>query len=571
MLVLGFIIAWYAYDLPDLDKIAPPARKISITLLDSKGVKFAAYGDIYGDPLEFFEVPKHLVQAIIATEDKRFFAHRGFDVKALFRALITNVRAGGIKQGGSTITQQLAKNIFLKPDRTLRRKVQELLLALWLEAHFSKEQIFTLYINRVYLGSGTFGVDAASIRYFGKSARKINLHEAAVIAGLLKAPSRYSPLRSAEAAEKRARVVLSAMVKSKFINVETANYLSKIHLKLTKSLTQNRATLYFSDWVLQRLEGLIGKIGADLVVYTTMDSQMQKVAQRGIRTTIDKYGNSKRIEQAALVAMTPNGAVRALVGGYSYGKSQFNRAFQALRQPGSAFKLFVYLSALENGMMPDHSIIDRPVTIGKWSPRNYGGKYRGMVTVRESIARSINTVAVQITENIGRGKVIAMARRLGITSDIKSHPSLALGVSEVSLFELTAAYSVIANGGHSVWPHAITEIRNRDNDVLYRRMASRSMVLVQPDIVRYADDLLHSVVLRGTGKAANPGWRVAGKTGTSQQFRDAWFVGYSDELVAGVWMGNDNGSPMNRVTGGAHPAWVWKQFMQRVYSKAAFN
>ncbi len=571
LIVLGVIIAWYAYDLPDLDKIAPPTRKISITLLDSNGVKMAIYGDIYGDPLEFSEVPKHLVQAIIATEDKRFFMHRGFDVKALFRALLTNVRAGEIKQGGSTLTQQLAKNLFLKPDRTLRRKVQELLLALWLEAKFSKEQIFTLYINRVYLGSGTYGVDAASRRYFGTSARKIGLHEAAVIAGLLKAPSRYSPLRSAEAAKKRAKVVLSAMVKSKFISVETANYLAKTPLKLSKSLSQSQTHFYFSDWVLRRLEGFVGAITTDLVVYTTMDSQMQRIAQRGIRKTIDRYGRSRKIGQAALVAMTPNGAVRTLIGGYNYGKSQFNRAFQALRQPGSAFKLFVYLAALENGMAPGDSIIDRPLSVGKWRPRNYGGKYQGTVTLRDAIAKSINTVAVRITEKVGREKVIELARRLGITSDMKSHPSLALGASEVSLFELTAAYSVIANGGYSVWPHAITEIRNRDDEVLYRRVASASAVLVKPHIVRQADDLLHSVVLRGTGKAAHPGWRVAGKTGTSQQFRDAWFVGYTGDLVTGVWMGNDNGSPMKRVTGGGHPARLWKKFMQRVNTKTTFD
>ncbi|MEE2661509.1 MAG: PBP1A family penicillin-binding protein [Pseudomonadota bacterium] len=557
--------------MPELDKIAPPIRKISITLLDTRGEKFAMYGDIYGDPLEFSEVPKHLVQAIIATEDKRFFEHSGFDVKALFRALITNVRAGEIKQGGSTLTQQLAKNIFLKPDRTLRRKVQELLLALWLEAKFSKEQIFTLYINRVYLGSGTYGVDAASRRYFGKSARKINLHEAAVIAGLLKAPSRYSPLRSMEAAETRARVVLSAMVKSNFINVETADYLAKSSLRLSKSRGQSQESLYFSDWVLRRLEGFVGTITTDLVVYTTMDLPMQRIAQTRVRAALDRYGSARGIGQAALVAMTPNGEVRALIGGYNYLKSQFNRAFQALRQPGSAFKLFVYLAALEKGMTPGQSMIDRPFSVGKWSPRNYGGKYEGKVTLRESIERSINTVAVQITEKVGRNKVIEMARRLGITSYMKSHPSLALGASEVSLLELTAAYSVLANGGYSVWPHAINEIRNRDGDILYHRMASESVVLVKPDVVQSADDLLHSVVLRGTGKAADPGWRVAGKTGTSQQFRDAWFVGYSDELVTGVWMGNDDGSPMKGVTGGGHPARLWRKFTQLVTPRPAIN
>ena len=558
---LGAVVAWYAYDLPDIDNLDIPARKASITLTDADGREIATYGDIYGDPLRLADVPPYLVQAIVATEDRRFFEHFGFDPVALVRAIVANLRAGQVRQGGSTLSQQLAKNIFLKPDRTLRRKVQELLLAFWLEANFSKEQIFTLYINRVYLGSGTYGVDAAARRYFGKSARQVSLHEAAVLAGLLKAPSRYSPARSSKAAEDRARVVLSTMVAANFLDRKTADRTAALRLKPVAGTARSDAARYFTDWALERVAGFVGRAESDLIVRTTMDARLQRLAEDRLRATLAKHGKALHISQAALVSMSPDGAMRALVGGKDYGASQYNRAFQAQRQPGSAFKLFVYLAGMENGLSPDDQFVDGPLRIGKWRPRNYGGDFHGAVTLREATARSINTVAVQVSERVGRGRVIDAARRLGITSPLKSHPSLALGASEVSLVELTSAYGVIANGGVAVWPHGISEIRERGGRVLYRRRDGAAAQVVNPDAAGKMNDLLRAVVDWGTGKAANPGRPAAGKTGTSQEFRDAWFIGYTGELVTGVWMGNDDSSPMKKVTGGGLPARLWRDFM----------
>ena len=563
---LGGVVAWYAWDLPDIDRLEAPTRKASITLTDSSGREIATYGDLYGAPLRLADVPPYLVQAIVATEDRRFFDHAGFDPVALARAVVANLRAGRVRQGGSTLTQQLAKNIFLKPDRTLRRKVQELLLAFWLEANFTKEQIFTLYINRVYLGSGAYGVDAAAHRYFGKSAKSLSLHESAVIAGLLKAPSRYSPLRSRAAAEKRARVVLGTMVSAGFIDQQIAREVGAQRLRIVGRTGHHRTARYFTDWALERVNGFVGRVESDLVVQTTMDTRLQTLAESRLRAALARDGKKRNISQAALVSMSPTGAVRALVGGRDYASSQYNRAFQARRQPGSAFKLFVYLAAIENGMTPQDRLIDGPLKIGGWSPRNYGGGYEGTVTLREAMAQSINTVAVQVSERIGRQKVIDSARRLGITSPLKSHPSLALGASEVSLVELTSAYGVIATGGIAVWPHAITEIRTRGGDVLYRRRDGAAAQVVDPSVARAVNDMLRALVAGGTGRAADPGRPAAGKTGTSQDSRDAWFVGYTGEMITGVWMGNDDSAAMKRGTGGGYPALLW-----RAYTRAALQ
>ena len=563
---LGGLVAWYAWDLPDISNLETPTRRTSITLTDSGGREIATYGDLYGEALRLADLPPYLVQAIVATEDRRFFDHGGFDPLALARAVIANVRAGRVRQGGSTLTQQLAKNIFLKPDRTLRRKVQELLLAFWLEANFSKEQIFTLYINRVYLGSGAYGVDAAARRYFGKSVKSVTLHEAAVIAGLLKAPSRYSPLRSRTAAEKRARIVLGTMVAAKFLDDKTARKIGSQRLRVVGRSGHRRTARYFTDWALDRVSGFVGRVESDLIVRTTMDSRLQTLAESRLRAVLKRDGEKRNIRQAALVSMSPTGAVRALVGGRDYASSQYNRAFQARRQPGSAFKLFVYLAALENGMHPQDQLIDGPLKIGKWQPRNYDGGYDGAVTLKDAMAKSINTVAVQVSERIGRQKVIDTARRLGITSPLRSHPSLALGASEVSLVELTSAYGVIANGGVAVWPHAITEIRTRNGKILYHRREGAATQVVDPQAVRGVTDMLRAVVAGGTGRGANPGRPAAGKTGTSQDFRDAWFIGYTGDLVTGVWMGNDDSSPMKRVTGGGYPAQLW-----RAYTRAALQ
>ncbi len=560
-LALGVLVAWYAYDLPDIDTLDVSTRKTGITLLDVDGRTFASFGELYGDPVSVADVPPHLVQAIVATEDRRFFEHSGFDPWALLRATAANIRAGRVRQGGSTLTQQVAKNIFLQPDRTLRRKVQELLLAFWLEANFTKEEIFALYLNRVYLGSGTYGVDAAARRYFGKPARRLSLLESAVIAGLLKAPTRYSPFRDAEAAMTRAHIVLGAMVDAGFLDAETAKRTRAQKLRVAGNRRGSPSSRYFADWALEQVNGFVGRQGVDLVVRTTLDTRLQTDAAKRMSAALAAAG-ARKVTQGAFVAMSPDGAVRALVGGGDYVDSQFNRATQAQRQPGSAFKLFVYLAAMENGFDPDSRFVDGPVKVGNWSPRNYDGDYLGTVTLREAVARSVNTVAVQVSERIGRQKVINAARRLGITSPLKSHPSLALGVSEVSLMELTAAYGVIANGGVAVWPHAIFEIADRRGNVLYRRTDGAAPQVVEPKTVRAVNDLLRSVVAWGTGRAADPGRPAAGKTGTSQDSRDAWFVGYTADLVAGVWVGNDDSSPMKSVTGGSLPARLWGQVMR---------
>ena len=558
---LAGLVAWFAYDLPLVERLEAPTRRASVTLTDIRDRPILTHGDFYAESLSLDEVPPHLKDAILAIEDRRFFDHGGFDPLAIARALFVNLFAGGVRQGGSTLTQQLAKNLFLTPERTVRRKVQELLLAFWLEATFDKKQIFALYMNRVYLGSGAWGVDGAARRYFGKSARRLSLLESAAIAGLLKAPSRYSPLRDPERAERRAHVVLRAMRDAGFIDDRRLARALGRKLAVAVPFRSSRTARYFFDWALEQVAGFVGSGNGDLVVRTTLDLGLQRLAEERLRAAVAGAGRERGVGQAALVAMTPDGAVRALVGGTDYARSQFNRASDALRQPGSVFKLFVYLAALESGVRPGDVFVDAPLGVGKWRPRNYPDRYRGRVTVREAVAQSINTVAVRVSERVGRGRVIDAARRLGITAPLSPHPSLALGASELSLLELTAAYGVIANRGVLVWPHGIVEIRRRSGEVLYRRRPGTPARVVGREPARHMDGLLRAVISSGTGRRADPGVPAAGKTGTSQRFRDAWFVGYADGLVAGVWMGNDDGTPMKRVTGGTLPAALWREFM----------
>ena len=558
--LLAGAVGWYAYDLPDIDKLQQPTRRPSVTLSAADGSVIATYGDLYGRPLKWKEIPPHLLQAILAIEDRRFFDHGGFDVFAVIRAAYVNIRSGTIRQGGSTITQQLAKNLFLTPARTVRRKVQELLISFWLEAKFTKKQIFTIYINRVYLGAGTYGVEAASRRYFGVSAREVSLHQAAVLAGLLKAPSRYTPAYNPDGAKGRAKLVLDQMVAADFLTEAQARRAAGAPLRLA-ARSETGGNRYFADWILEQASAYVGNTGRDLVVRTTLDPRLQEAAEKRLAEALSKNGKKAKAEQGALVALTPDGAVRALVGGKDYRKSQFNRATQALRQPGSAFKLFVYLAGIEAGLTPDDVFQDKPVRIAKWRPRNYTGRYRGPVTLRDAFARSINTVAVQVSERAGRRNVISAARRLGITSELKSHPSLALGASEVTLVELTAAYAALANGGRGVWAHGISEIRDRAGRVLYRRSGSGPGRVIDPQHLSAMHDMLTTVVIEGTGRRAAIDRPVAGKTGTSQDFRDAWFVGYTSELATGVWIGNDDHGPMKRVVGGTLPAGIWREFM----------
>ncbi|MCZ6860077.1 MAG: PBP1A family penicillin-binding protein, partial [Alphaproteobacteria bacterium] len=494
--------------------------------------------------------------------DKRFYTHFGVDLQGLMRAIWVNIRQRRIREGGSTISQQLAKNLFLTPARTLRRKVQETLLALWLERKFTKDQILTIYLNRVYLGAGTYGVDAAARRYFGKPARQVSLYEAAMLAGLLKAPSRFNPGSSPTLAHKRAKLVLARMVNAGFITEKKAALAVKRKHKLAAGLT-GAGRYYFADWVLARAVDFIGDTNRDIVIVTTLNSRMQDIGEGQLERYLARFGVKLKVGQGALIALSPNGAVRAMIGGRDYRKSQFNRATQARRQPGSAFKPFVFLAAIEAGIKPTDRFMDAPIRIGRWRPRNYANRYYGRVTLRESLTRSLNSVAVRVSEKVGRGKVIRVARRLGIKSKLRSHPSIALGAAEVTMLELTGAYATLANKGMGVNPYGILEIRERSGRVLYRRRGSGLGRVIAHRHVANMNDVLRSVIVWGTGKNAKINRPAAGKTGTSQDFRDAWFIGYTPDLVVGVWVGNDGSKPMKGVTGGSLPSWIWKGFMVR--------
>jgi penicillin-binding protein 1A len=555
------LVVWYAYDLPDVDRIAKFERRPSVTLLAADGAELVSYGDLYGEPLSLPEMARTLPLAVVAIEDRRFFEHPGVDVFGLARAAWANLMAGRIVQGGSTITQQLAKNVFLSSNRTLKRKVQEVLLALWLERHYSKQQILEMYLNRVYFGAGAYGVDAAAQRYFGKSAREVGLAESALLAGLLKAPSRLSPARDPRSAERRADLVLDNMADAGFIDQAAAERAKAERLKFTPRPSAEPGDLWFADWVMERLQDFIGPHQADLIVVTTLDSKLQKLAAAAVEKGLERDGEKRRIGQAALLALGRDGSVRAMIGGADYLDSQFNRATQARRQPGSAFKPFVYLAGLEAGLRPEMAFRDAPFTVNGWTPRNYGDEYLGVISMRQGLEQSVNTVAVQVAEQAGRGRVIDVAHRLGVVSDIPNHPSIALGSSEVTLLELTSAYAAIARGGEGVLPHGVTEIRRADGEVLYRRKGGGPGRVADAGDVAMLIDMMEGVLERGTGRAARLDRPAAGKTGTSSDFRDAWFMGFTGDLTAGVWVGNDDNSPMKGVTGGNTPARIWRDFM----------
>jgi penicillin-binding protein 1A len=555
------LIAYYAYDLPDVKQVGAVERAPTVTLVAADGGELVRFGGLYTRPVTLAELPPHLPHAVLATEDRRFYDHFGLDLIGLVRAVYVNLRAGTIRQGGSTITQQLAKNLFLTPERTLKRKVQETLLALWLERLFTKDQILTLYLNRVYLGAGTYGVEAAARKYFDRPAHEVNLAQAAMLAGLLKAPTRYAPTGDLARARERAAQVLDNMVAAGFLGANKAAAAKRRPAALAPRPPRPGGVRYFADWVLERVPDYVGHTTRDLVVVTTLDRDLQQAAQNAVERVLAGPGAKQGARQAALLALAPDGAVRALVGGRSYAQSQFNRATQARRQPGSAFKLFVYLAGLEAGMTPDDVLRDEPVQIGDWRPQNYGRGHAGDVTLRRALAKSINTVAVKVSERAGRDKVVAAARRLGVAIDRSRHPSIALGTAEVSLVELTTAYATLANGGAGIWSYAVDEVRDGDATVLYRRQGSGPGRVIAPRQIAQLNDMLGAAISEGTGKAARLDRPAGGKTGTSQQFRDAWFVGYTAQLAAGVWVGNDDASPMRKVTGGGLPARIWRDFM----------
>lgn len=552
---------WVSIGLPDLEDALKIERRPTVTILAADGAELYRAGDLVTETVTLKDLPPHLIQAVLATEDRRFYSHFGIDPIGLGRAMLRNIRAGRIVEGGSTITQQLAKNLFLTPARTIVRKLQEMVVALWLEWEFSKDQILTLYLNRVYLGAGTYGVDAAAHRFFQKPAARINTYEAAVLAGLLKAPSRYNPVASPERAHARAKTVLANMVAAGYLTEKKAAEAARGIQVATVSAPTGNAR-HFVDWVLEAVSDYVTAGGRDLVVKTTLDLALQRQAEAAMgRAFLAADRAGMKAGDGALVALAPGGAVRAMVGGRNYGKSQFNRAVQALRQPGSAFKPVVYLAALEAGMTPATPVVDRPVSLSGWQPSNFSGKYQGAMTLEYALSHSVNTVAVQLAQKVGPAKIIETARALGITTDLPKDAGLALGTGEVSLLELTTAYAVLARSGMGVWPYAIMEIIGPDGTPLYQRQGSGPGRAVPAASARTLTAMMTKVIDGGTGKRAAIGRPAAAKTGTSQNYRDAWFVGFTPQLVTGVWFGNDDGAPMKRVTGGGLPARTWAGFM----------
>jgi penicillin-binding protein 1A len=554
------VVVYYGARMPAMTTWSIPDRSPNIKIVSVDGRLLANRGMTGGEAIGLHEMSPYIPQAVMAIEDRRFYSHFGIDPVGLARAMATNVMHGRFTQGGSTLTQQLAKNLFLKPDRTLERKVQEVLLALWLEQKHTKDQILEMYLNRVYFGSGAYGVEAASRRYFGKSARDVSLSEAALLAGLLKAPSRLSPARDPKAAEERAQLVLAAMREEKMIGDK--------ELTTAMSAPATRAAAYWTgsenyvaDRIMEELPGLIGEVRSDIIVDTTVDLTLQELAEKSIRRLVDENGEKLNVSQGALVSIDNSGAVRAMVGGYDYANSQFDRASEARRQPGSAFKPFVYMAALEQGRTPDSVRNDAPIKIGNWTPDNYNGKYYGKVTLATALAKSLNSVAAQLAMEVGPEAVVEAAHRMGIESDLLANTSIALGTSEVTPLELTAAYVPFANGGYRPDVHFVQRVTTTDGETLYEFTGGNNPRVVRSDVVGMMNSMMTGTVETGTAKKAAFAWPSAGKTGTSQKSRDAWFIGYTANLTTGVWFGNDDGAPMKKVTGGALPAQAWHEFM----------
>ena len=526
----------------------------------SDGAVLLSLGPSFGKWLTYDDIPTSMRSAMIAIEDRRFRGHFGVDPIGIARAVGSAAIEGHRVRATSTITQQLARNIFLTNNRSMGRKIKEAVLALALERKFSKDQILELYLNRVYFGGGAYGIDAASRRFFGHGADRLSLGEAAIIAGLVKAPSNYSPTADVEAARDRSQVVLRAMATNDFITAEQAATVDPARIRIQPT-ARHDSVRYFTDWALPQLDTLIDETSEAIDVYTTLDSGMQQAAHRAV------VANAPGNAQAALVSVDRDGAVRAMVGGKSYPTSIYNRATQAERQPGSAFKLFVYLTALEAGMKPTDVMVDEPVDINGWQPRNSTRTYAGAVTLREAFARSINTISAQIGQQLGFSTIADMARRFGVTTAISTYPSMVLGTSEVRLIDMTQAFASVANRGVAVTPYAITRVQTVNGQVLYRRDPPEQRVLVAPWVAAEMTDLLQTAVLSGTGRAAQIGRPVAGKTGTSQSSRDGWFVGFSSGLTTGVWMGRDDAKPVGGLAGGTAPARAFHDFMVRAVAK----
>jgi penicillin-binding protein 1A len=552
-------VAYCIVTIPFAGGLAAQPSPGALVVRDEYDRPLATRGIFKGEPIAPDQIPPTLASAVTSIEDRRFYQHDGVDLRATIRAAWHDLIGRKI-EGGSTITQQLARRLYLTPERSLKRKVQEACLALWLEARFSKQQILARYLDSAYFGDGAYGVDAAAKRYFGKSAAQLSLSEAAMLAGLIRAPSELEPDRNLAGAKGRADLVLTAMVETGAITPQQADAARQKPAVLHAPAEASPGSNYFIDTAAAEVKALTGSNAEDLTVRTTLNPQLQQIAESVIGKRLAAVGKAKNIHQAALVAMAPDGAILAMVGGRDYNESQFNRVTQARRQPGSLFKAFVYLAALRKGYTPDSTIVDQPINVGDWEPDNYGDRYYGPVTLRTAFAHSLNSVAVQLAQAVGIPAVIATAKQLGVRSDLPAVPSVALGSGSVTLLEMTRAFAAMATDTGSVDGYTVRDISKADQTV-YRRAAPALAAADNPAIHAEMLDLFSSVPREGTATAARLDRPVGGKTGTSQDYHDAWFVGFTSDLVVGVWVGNDDNAPMNGVTGGSVPASIWHDFV----------
>lgn len=579
-IALGIVIVWFSHDLPDFKHLQTQVRKPSVVIQSADGTVLSTYGDLYEDLIKVQDLPPYVPQALMAVEDRRFYFHFGVDFIGLVRAAYNNYRAKRVVQGGSTLTQQLAKNIlftqghFSVDDRSYKRKIQEVLLAVWLEWTFTKDQILTMYLNRVYFGAGTYGIDAAARKYFNKSARNLSVFEAAVIAGLLKAPSKYSPAYHPERAISRAKVVLGLMQEAGFVR-DYASYLEQGQKEIKEITKQtDQGVRYFADWVYEQIPNMIGPIDRDILVVTTLTPEMQKHGEKVCQEHLETMGKELKTSELAMVVMSPDGAVRAMVGGKNYAESQFNRVTQAYRQSGSAFKMFIYLAAMEAGKTPDTLMDDSPFVLGSWHPSNFRWQSQGEIPLHTAFARSVNSVSIRLTQEIGPNKVASVAQRLGISSQLNTDLTISLGTGETTLLEMTSAYATFANEGKAVWPYGVLEIRDKNSgQILYRYHTNPPSVIVNQPALGHMRKLLRAVVEEGSGRACNIDETVSGKTGSNGD-KDAWFFVYREaplsenepgfsQVVVGIWTGNDNGSLMSKKsTGGRMPTRVAAAFFK---------
>ena len=567
--IIGAVFVFHLIsELPDTKGLLAKGPSHDVTVLDAHGRLIARRGLTQGSMIDVAQLPSYVPEAFIAIEDRRFREHLGLDPIGLVRAALENMTVGHVVQGGSTITQQLAKNLFLDPSRTFDRKMQEAVLALYLESRYSKDQILTLYLNRVYFGAGVFGIEAAAERFFGKPATRLTLPEAAMLAGSVKAPARYNPLGDADASAGRGAVVLRAMEDSGFISDGQREAAQATRPRVVRAIATPDSG-YFVDWAISQVQGYVGNVSEPIIVETTFDLGLQEKAEHAVDTDLAQQGKALHATQAALVMLSPDGAIRAMVGGRSYGQSPFNRATDAWRQPGSAFKPFVYLTAFEHGHKPDDVMNDGPVDFHGWKPTDYEGRFEGEISLTRAFAKSSNVVAAQLTMEAGPQAVARTAHRLGIMSDLMAVPSLALGASAVTPLELTSAYAPFANGGDGVMPYAILAIKTAHGKAVWTRQSSGEGRVMSPENAAQVTSLMTEVVATGTGKAARLNERpTAGKTGTTQDFRDAWFVGFTSDYVTGIWIGNDDNSPMVHATGGGLPAHIFHDFMEEAEADA---